>query len=146
MSLENLLPDVTPAEEYVHFYSTLSIAWPEAGGRVVTYGDEIRVTDELRVLNTDRLGNCWLDIVADREAQLVKYGEVRFAPGRWPGTVSRLEPGSMAEDDARAKAYRDAWLLPTEEERLEARAAARREYGLPSSMVHTIGGYHGGGR
>ena len=146
MNLENLLPDAGPEEQWIHFYVSLSITWPEAGGRVVTYGDEILVTEQLRELNTDRLGNCWLDLVDNRDAQPAKYGEVRFAPGRWPGAVSRLEPGSLAEIDAIAKAYRDAWLLPTEEERLEARASVRRDYGPPPSMVHTIGSYDGGAR
>jgi len=141
MNLDSLLPDAPASEQIVHFYAALSIPWPAAGAITVSYGDEIIVTEEVRELSKDRSGRSWLDVLDSPDEQVRKFGVVRYAPGPWPEGLSRIEPGSLEAADAHAKAYRDAWSLPTDEERTAALAEARRTFGAPPSMVHTMGLY-----
>jgi len=141
MNLESLLPDAPASEQIVHFYAALSIPWPAAGAITVSYGDEIIVTEEIRELGKDRRGRSWLDLLDNPDEQVRKFGLVRYAPGPWPEGMSRLKPGSQEEFDAHAKAFRDAWSLPTDEERAAALAEARRTFGDPPSMVHNMGQY-----
>ncbi|MEV4688917.1 hypothetical protein [Microbacterium sp. LWH3-1.2] len=57
-----------------------------ATGRVLLQGEEFTVTPELYAETVDRNGVSWLDLDAD--AQLAKWGEIRFAPGPRPDALT----------------------------------------------------------
>jgi len=79
----------------LHFLGSVTIAIPaEAGsGRVTRFGDEMTVTDEIRLLNTDSAGDCCFDLLDDEAAQAARWGTVMFRRGVWPTGQSRNQPG-----------------------------------------------------
>lgn len=140
MSLEELLPDPAPPSttQVVHFYVATTIPWPGVASRLMLWGDVVEITPLLRELGRDRNGSCWVDIAGDPEAQLNRWGRVRYALGPWPVDLPRYEPGSQAEQEAIQDAYRNAWAIPTEVERLAALAEVRATWGAPTRTSKTI--------
>lgn len=149
MNLDTLLPDVSPpaptapaapadasppaptSPEVVHFYRTVTVPGPGYCSLVLIRGDELTITPELRAASLDRFGHSWLDLVHDPEAQMARWGEVRFAPGPWPEAEARIIPGSHEEEELIAQAWKDAWAQPTDDARTEALTQVRAKYGRP---------------
>ena len=135
MILDTLLPDVSPpavpAVEVVHFLTAATVPGPGYLSLALIRGDELTITPELREASIDRLGRSWLDLVHDPEAQIARWGEVRFAPGPWPEVAHRIIPGSPEEEELIAQAWKDAWAQPTDAERTEALKQVRAKYGRP---------------
>lgn len=135
MSLDTLLPDVSPpapaAPEMVHFLTAATVPGPGYLSLALIRGDVLEVTPELREASLDRLGRSWLDLVHNPEAQIARWGEVRFAPGPWPEAEHRIIPGSHEEQELITDAWRDAWAQPTDAERTEALKRVRAKYGRP---------------
>lgn len=140
MSLDELLPEPTPPSntQLVHFYVATTIPWPGIASRLMLWGDVVEVTPLIRELGRDRNGHTWVDLAGDPEAQLKRWGRVRFALGPWPADLPRYEPGSQEEQEAIQEAYRNAWAIPTEVERLAALADVRAHWGLPAQTSKTI--------
>lgn len=133
----------------IHFLSALTVHVPNGSrfgrGRVMTFGEELPITDELRRLNTDRHGNCWLDLVDDEPAQEARWGCVMFRRGPWPSDRLRFAPGSFEWEDARERARQKAWREDDPARRAELLRAVKEEYG-PAPTSRTIGvlrGDHG---
>ena len=99
--------------------------------QVMRRGQTLLVTPEVREANTDRLGQCSLDLT--EAEQLARWRVVYFRPGEFPSSEERLTPGSPEWDQARAAALQAASLLPDPDEQRAAAAAARERFGLPSS-------------
>lgn len=115
----------------VHFLKPVSLRVTGGldGGRVLGFGDELTVTEDIVKLNTDRLGNCGLlDAIEQGEA-------VRRGP--WPDGVSRLLPGSFEWEAARERARKAAHKLDDPEERARALAKVTEVYG-PAPTSRTL--------
>lgn len=62
----------------------------ELGKTVVAYkGQTFTVTEKLIAASLDREGNSFLDIIENPEAQLVRWGEIKLAPGPCPFNVEQ---------------------------------------------------------
>ncbi len=107
--------------------------------RVLTYGDEMVLTDEIIEANRDRLGRCALLERLDDPA-----GPLRRGP--WPEGLDRMEPGSPAWDNARAAALQAAALLPEPDQQRAAAARVREKYGSTSGARSRTLAQYGPGR
>lgn len=93
--------------------------------RVLTYGEEMVLTDDIIEANRDRLGRCaLLDRLDDPSGPLRR--------GPWPEGVDRMEPGSPAWDNARTAALEAAARLPDPDQQRIACAKVREQYGSAS--------------
>ena len=128
----------------VHFLGPLALVTRlSAGGLgdgiVTRYGQELDVTEQLVLANTDRNGRCALvELVDDPEGQVDRYGRVMYARGSWPAGRSRLEPGSDAAEDARESARRTAHSIQDASQRAAALAAVNRTYGPAPTTSRTV--------
>jgi hypothetical protein len=107
------------------------------------WGDEVEITPMIRHFGRDRNGNCWVDLASDRDAQLQRWGVVRYAAGPWPAHLPKIEPGSNEEKQAIEDAYRNAWAITTDVERAEALAEVRAKWGRPPRMSQSIMSFEG---
>jgi|GEM_PF-4424987 len=139
MNLDDLLAEPAAEREFVHFFAPVTIPGASRDSAVCIYGDEIEITPEIREAGIDRLGRSWLDVADKPQEQERRWGRVRYALGRWPADLPRLEPGSMEENDARAKAYRDAWTIADDTERAAAQREVRALWGQPPTDSKTLG-------
>lgn len=116
------------------------MAYPQhlgsAAGVTSKRGQEVRVTEALLVANTNRLGECWLDLLHDPAGQEQRWGKIMFAPGPFPDGLLRTEPGSYEHEDAKADAYRAARALPERQKRDAALAEVEETYG-PQAATST---------
>lgn len=138
MSLDELLDEPTPEVELIHFYAPVTIPRPGFANRLVLWGDEVEITPFIRAYGVDRNGDCWADLAKDPEAQLARWGKVRYASGPWPAHLPRIEPGSNEEREASREAYVDAWAITSEPERKAALAKVREEWGPPATSSATL--------
>jgi hypothetical protein len=112
-----------------------------SGGRVAAYGDELTVTAEIRELNTDRLGHCFLDL--DEDGQRQRYGgRVMFRSGPWPEGEARIEVGSQAWFAERETRRAEAWAIEDEADRAARLALIDANYGRPATS-RTLAHYRG---
>jgi hypothetical protein len=133
VDVDDLLGEPKAAVEsyQLHFLGPVSVCvrggvMPD--GRVLDYGDVLHVTPTIRELNTDRLGNTWLDKVSDESWQVARWGSVRVVAGPWPDDLPKIKPGSPEWLDAREEARQTAHRLP-EAERPAALRAVHEKYG-----------------
>jgi hypothetical protein len=99
------------------------------GGHVTRRGESYTVTNELIAATTNTLGESWINIIHDDEAQLAKWGAVRFAPGPWPAEKPTWTYGDREWAEAREVARLAAWNEPDPRERLDKLAEVERVYG-----------------
>lgn len=147
MTLYDLLPESRPPAEpplapelpeTVHFFATVTVPTYGYASLVLVYGDDLAITPAIRAAAFDRNGGSWLDLVDKPDAQIERWGEVRFAPGPWPADMPRIKPGSLEERQVIEQAFRDAWATPGEVEQAEAVRAVRAKYGRPPKGNVTI--------
>ena len=126
----------TTDPEFIHFFGPLTIVLPGpafASGRVMRFGEEI-ATKNLRAVNEDRTGWCFLDIVSDPEAQEARYGGRQvFAPGKWPEGESRTEAGSEEWWREYEVARSEAFGLKDEAEQAQRLSLIAQVYGRPTT-------------
>lgn len=132
----------------VHFRATFNIPLrPDsfATTKLVNYGDELEIDEQIAQALTDRNGRVQLlDLLDDEGQQVRRFGRRVLGRGPWPADEPRYEPGSHQEDDARLRALAEADALPSEDERRIARAKVRERFGMPSSArSRTIATYTG---
>jgi len=135
---EAIKPNTTPESYVIHFFGplTVQVSAGMTGTRVMERGQQLLVTPALRQLNTDRLGNSWLDVLDDEAAQLRRWGKVMARRGPWPSESSRLVPGSAAWAEAREAARQAAHRIEDLGQRERALAQVREEFGaLPTSRT-----------
>ncbi|MDD7929884.1 hypothetical protein [Microbacterium thalli] len=129
------------AGEQVHALvtgTTLATGGPY-GGTVLTRGQTFTITDAMLELSKNRFGQySGVALVHDPEAQIEKYGEVRFAPGPAPADLDPWTYGSAEWRVAREQARREAWALPTEDARRAALAEVQRRFGAAPDTATTL--------
>lgn len=126
-------------EVTIHFLGSMSFALTDSShspGHVTEYGEEMSVTSELRKANTDRDGNCWLELLDDEAAQVERWGCVMFRRGPWPEGHLRVEVGSARWHEEREAAMQAVWHIEDVAQRKEALERVRERYGLaPTSRT-----------
>ena len=90
VEVEGAVEDV----EWIHFYRPMTVQIDVHRGETLDYGSELRITHEMREAGVDRAGKSWLDLLSKPEAQVERYGELAYAPGRWPAAIPKHKPGS----------------------------------------------------
>lgn len=129
----------------IHFLGPMTISGVESGafgyGQVLQYGQEMRITEAIRALNTDEAGNCPFDLVDDEPAQVARWGRVVFRRGPWPPDQPRYEQGSIAWQDALEEARREAWKIKDPGARSARFAAIKEEFGSLPTTSRTILSY-----
>ncbi len=129
----------------VHFLDTMTItvsASIHGCGRTVEHGQEMLITPAIRKVNTDRVGNCWVDLIDDEPRQIQRWSKVIVRRGPWPEGQPRWEHGSLAWDDAYEAARAEAWKIEDAAARSARLAAVRAEFNPPATS-RTIGTYPG---
>jgi hypothetical protein len=127
----------------IHFVEPLMVSLSSRSvlgrSRVMQYGDELAITDEVLEASRDRLGNSWLEDWLSSGEEEYRRGDKPIARrGPWPADVCRLAPGSFERADARQAAIEDAFAITDP----QARAVRRREIdeffgpGEPTSRTH----------
>lgn len=118
--------------------TTLATGGPY-GGTVLMRGQTFTVTDAMLELSKNRFGQySGVALVHEPEAQIEKYGEMRFAPGPAPADLDPWTPGTAEWRVAREQARREAWALPTAEGRRAALAEVQRRFGAAPSTTTTL--------
>lgn len=136
----------------VHFLGSLTVTASASTlgcGRITEYGQEMRITEALRTINTDRNGDCWLDLVDNEPAQVARWGRRMFARGPWPEGEPRIEHGSPAWQDAREAARQEAWRIEdpaARAARLQRSRASSVSRSRPLAPSRTIAHYDGAHR
>lgn len=134
---------MTAAHFLIHFLGPLTVATKPNSidhTRVFTYGEELLFTEQVRIANTDRNGDCpLLDYLDDVEAQVARFGRQMVARGPWD-RGSRLEPGSPAFVEAREAARQAAHKIENEADKMEALAQVTRDFG-PAQTSRTTAVY-----
>lgn len=97
--------------------------------RVLSHGEELLITNEVKIANTGTDGKCrLLALIDDEPRQIRELGQVVVRRGPWPGG-SRLLPGSFEADERREAARQEAHKIEDEQERLRALRQIEQEYG-----------------
>jgi hypothetical protein len=122
----------------VHFFAPTNVPVSEWNAYSLAYGEEIVITPTIWALSQDRNGDSWLDLLDDPEAQIARFGRVRFARGPWPTDLPKIEPGSPEEEIRKAREWSELWNLPTSEARAARRAELTEKYGSPPAMNTNI--------
>lgn len=115
---------------WVHFTGTRNVAIGTGPTETVvfSYGMELFVTPRIVELSKGRDGQ-------SRLLAAIEAGN-GVERGRWPEAQSRLEPGSLDYADAREAARKAAWSLDSEDERRQALAKVRADFGdFPTSRT-----------
>ena len=127
----------------IHFLASTTVVLKGGmipSGRVMEHGDELVVTQEIRDLNTDRNGVTWLSLLDDPEGQVRRWGRRVIAGGPWPEGKSQLLPGSAEREDERERARQAAHRIEDDQQRAEALAAVRANFG-PWATSRTLATY-----
>ncbi len=97
--------------------------------RILSYGEELLITNEVKIANTGSDGECrLLELIDDEPRQVRELGEVKLRRGPWPGG-SRLLPGSFEADERREAARQEAHKIEDEQKRLKALRQVEQDYG-----------------
>lgn len=117
-------------------------------GQILSYGDEIEVTQAL----VNREGAAAIRAVELTEApaaQRALFGSIRLLPGAWPAGVDRVLVGSRQWEMRRSAAYQAADRVADEHARDRALEGARLRFGArtgppaPRAPVYGEVGYEG---
>jgi hypothetical protein len=92
-------------------------------------GDTLILTQKMIDLTINVNGKSFLSIADDEEAQIEKWGQVKFGLGEFPKGVSPFVAGSADEDVERERRRQIAWSNTNEEERRAELRAIRDEFG-----------------
>lgn len=129
----------------IHFLEPMSvcISTSAAGmGRVLAFGDELEITEEVRAASRDRNGNSWLAWLDEGKDEYVRRGRVVCRRGVWPEGQLRLAPGSFEWEEARRKAIDEALSIKDPAERRAARKRVDEEYGPGRPTSRTLSEVH----
>lgn len=131
----------TPAAgDLIHFRSSMSVALGEStDGRVFHRGQELVLTADIINASKDRLGNSWLDIAGDPQAQVAKWGKQIIGLGPVPDDVDFYNGGDRASRDiARIRARDAAMAISDPVQREAAWRAVRDEFGTPATSWSSL--------
>jgi hypothetical protein len=134
---------VKPGEQ---FHAKLSgVTFPTgggftSGGHVTKAGETYTVTQQLIDASISASGRSWLAIIGDDEAQIQKWGSVRFGLG--PAASDAPSWNAVGDPDwhrARDAARGEAWNQPTAEARNTALAAMNAKFGpAPVTAIYSV--------
>lgn len=113
-----------------------------ASGVVLTRGDNVVITQALLDANRNRLGEpVGVALAGDPQAQLAKWGELRFALGEAPADLRPWIVGDPNWAEQRERARRAAHRETDPDRRAEALSAVTRIYGAApvTSTSRTLG-------
>lgn len=96
-------------------------------GTLVNRGQQVEISEARYEATKDREGNSWLDL--DEEAQLARYGEVRFRWGETPDDVRPWDNDPSLANLLRETELAEARKLENTAERADAVAAIFKKYG-----------------
>lgn len=117
-----------------HVLSALSFPLTAHQQVAASRGQTYEVTQELLDANVDRRGNSWLDMIDDPEAQIEKWGHLKFAAGECPPEVEwwNLEGDEASRSLARNLA-REAVISDIHDPALKAQRLEEinEKYGRP---------------
>lgn len=91
------MPPTKPKTKITEFHvlaDGLTIPTERGRGHVVYRGQTFTITEKMITASLDRLGNSFLDLIEDPEAQIARWGKVYLAPGACPFQVAP-EPPSL---------------------------------------------------
>jgi hypothetical protein len=112
-----------------------------ASAHVSKAGETYTVTQQLIDASRDRYGDSWLVYLASDDAQIEKWGDVRFRLGPAPeGIATWNRRGDADWTEQRNAAKAEAWAMPTEQARREALAAVDERFG-PAVTTATYSKY-----
>lgn len=133
---------VRPGDE-IHVLVT-GVSIPTGGGFLATAhtsraGETICLTEAMISASYNAGGQSWLAILGDDDAQISKWGEVRFRPGRAPeGIQTWNRRGDSDWVEQREAARREAWSQPTAQGRADALAAVNAKFGPAPTTSTTL--------
>ena len=102
-------------------------------------GKETVITRPIIEGTLNRIGQSWLELLDDTEAQVRRWGKVCFARGPFPDDLDRLEPGSMPWIEAKEDAFHRAAQIEDPVQRTKVRDAAVLRFGVPEPTSQTLG-------
>jgi len=79
-----------------------------------------------------------LELLGDADAQIERWGEIRFAPGSWPEGLPAWTPGTREEADAYDAARREAWAQISPQDRDDALREVQRVWGNGPATSRTL--------
>lgn len=110
-----------------------------ASSHISTAGETITVTAAMIEANYSMSGWNWMSIIDDEDAQLARWGEVRFRLGRAPADVQTWnEWGDPDFVEQREAARREAWQQPSAQARADALAAVQARFGPAAPTSTTL--------
>ncbi|WP_344781806.1 hypothetical protein [Microbacterium kribbense] len=123
------------AGEIVHSGGSI---W-SSSGIVVSRGQVIVLTRNMIDASKGRNGKpSGLALAGDTEAQLSKWGEIRWMLGRPDEDFLMTTPGTPEHAEAREAARRAAWMEPNPGRRAAALNDVQARYGTATSTSHTL--------
>jgi hypothetical protein len=92
--------------QQVHFLGAMHVPvstseWATAAS--VRYGDTLAITDEVVEAGFTRDGSHWLELAADPNGQIERWGENKFAVGPFPDYLPRKDPNHVDLSDLTTK-------------------------------------------
>lgn len=108
-----------------------------SASHVTTAGETYTITQQLLEASRDAGGRSWLRHLVSDEAQVRRWGAVRFGIGPAPEGMTP-EPGTAEHREAREQARREAWAQPTAQARTAALAAVESRFGPAPISSTTI--------
>lgn len=108
-----------------------------SASHVTTRGEQYTITQQLIDASRDAGGRSWLRHLVSDDAQVRRWGAVRFGIGSAPEGMTP-EPGTAEHREAREAARREAWGMPTAQARAEALAAVEERFGPAPTTSTTI--------
>ena len=97
-------------------------------------GAELVITPEILAAGPDRNGkhSIW-DLVDDGAGQTARWGTPGFARGPAPDNLTSYTPGTTEAEVAFSERRTAAWAVADPQERTEALAALKEEFGNPTT-------------
>lgn len=107
-----------------------------ASAHITTAGESICVTAKMIEASYSASGRSWMSLLGNDEAQIQKWGEVRFRLGPAPADAPTWNThGSVEWHRARDAAKSEAWAMPTAEARAAALAVVAERFGPVASTA-----------
>lgn len=112
-----------------------------ASSHISTAGETITVTAAMIEANYSMSGWNWMSLIGDDDAQIQRWGEVRFGLGQAPVDAPTWNVRGDADwVEQRNAAKAEAWNMPTIQARAEALAAVEQRFG-PAATTATYSKY-----
>ena len=107
-----------------------------ASAHITTAGENIIITAKMIDASFSASGRSWMSLLGNDDAQVQRWGEVRFRIGPAPANAPTWNShGSVEWHRARDAAKAEAWAMPTAEARAAALAAVNERFGPLASTA-----------